>query len=217
MSPTGLADPAPDPAGVAARLDRTPGVQVVAGQGLDLYVRQGFLTPSECSGLIAMIDVDRRPSTLLAMTPDPNFRTSESCDLDRWNPFFNALDKRICTLLGLEERQGETMQGQRYAVGQQFKAHFDWFDPAASYAGEEFARGGQRTWTTMIYLDEPASGGETWFGTAQLGISPRTGMLLAWNNIGADGPLTSTLHESLPVTAGVKTIVTKWFRDGTWC
>lgn len=213
MSSSGLASPA----SVAARLRRSDGVEVVAGHGLDLFIRQNFMTLSECGGLIAMIDAERRPSTVLAANADPTFRTSESCDLDRWHPYVNALDRRIAWFLGLKERQGETMQGQRYAVGQQFKAHHDWFDTAAPYWTDEHKRGGQRTWTAMVYLDEPASGGETWFGTAGVKVSPRTGMLLAWNNIGHDGPLAATLHESLPVTAGVKTIVTKWFRERFWC
>lgn len=212
MPLSGLASPA----SVATRLRRADGVQVVAGHGLDLFVRQNFMTPHECGGLIAMIDADRRPSTLLAAAPDPTFRTSESCDLDRWNPFVQALDRRIAYFLGLKERQGETMQGQRYAVGQQFKAHHDWFDMNAPYWPEEHKRGGQRTWTAMVYLDEPAGGGETWFSAAGLKVSPRAGMLLAWNNIGGDGPLAAALHESLPVTAGVKTIVTKWFRERFW-
>jgi prolyl 4-hydroxylase len=42
-------------------------------------------------------------------------------------------------------------------------------------------------------------------------------MLLAWNNMDADGMLNSqTLHESLPVTAGIKNIVTKWYRERFW-
>ena len=201
---------------VAARLRSEPGVQVVPGQGLDLYVRQNFMTPVECAGLIALIDVNRRPSTLLAHKPDPTFRTSESCDLDRWHPFVHGVDRRIFTFMGLEEQQGETLQGQRYAVGQQFKAHHDWFDPGAPYWSDEHERGGQRTWTAMIYLDEPAGGGETSFVTAGLTVTPTTGMLVTWNNLAPDGPMQSTLHESLPVTAGVKTIVTKWFREGHW-
>jgi prolyl 4-hydroxylase len=58
-----------------ARLSRNPYVQVVAGQEIDLYVYQNFLTPQECGGLIAMIDADRKPSGLLSPTDDPDFRT----------------------------------------------------------------------------------------------------------------------------------------------
>jgi len=202
---------------VSSRLKRASGVTVVNGIGLDVYVRQNFLTPHECGGLIAMIDADRKPSGILSSDPDPEFRTSESCDLDRWHPFVDGIDARICTMMGLKARQGETLQGQRYAVGQQFKAHHDYFHHSQPYWVDEKTRGGQRCWTAMIYLDEPAGGGETWFSSAGFKVSPRTGMLLAWNNMDADGMLNSqTLHESLPVTAGIKNIVTKWYRERFW-
>ncbi len=202
---------------VAARLMKTPGIQVVPGIGCEVYLLQNFLSPRECGGLIAMIDADRKPSTVLATHYDPEFRTSESCDLDRWNPFVEQIDARICKLMGLKPRQGETLQGQRYAVGQQFKAHHDYFHADQPYWEGERARGGQRCWTAMIYLDQPASGGDTWFSNAGFRISPRTGMLLAWNNMDAAGkPNPQTLHASVPVTGGVKNIVTKWYRERFW-
>ncbi len=201
----------------AARLKKQPGVQVVNGIGFDIYIRQGFLTPQECGGLIAMIDADRKPSELLSTDADPTFRTSESCDLDRWHPYVGAIDARVCHFMGMKERQGETLQGQRYAVGQQFKAHHDFFHTDQPYWPGERTRGGQRSWTAMIYLDEPAGGGETHFPNAGFKISPRTGMLLAWNNMNADGsPNPQSMHESLPVTAGIKNIVTKWYRERFW-
>lgn len=201
----------------AARLARNPRVQIVQGQGIDLHVCQDFLTPEECGGLIAMIDSDRKPSGLLSATDDPDFRTSESCDFDRWHPFIDGIDRRICELLGMKPRQGETLQGQRYVVGQQFKAHHDYFHVSEAYWHDERKRGGQRSWTAMIYLDEPVSGGETWFSAAGLKVTPRAAMLLAWNNMDRAGqPNAQALHESMPVTDGVKNIVTKWYRERYW-
>jgi prolyl 4-hydroxylase len=200
-----------------ARLNRNPAVQMVAGQGIDLYVYQNFLTPEECAGLIAMIDANRVPSKLLSETDDAEFRTSESCDLERWDPFVESIDRRICALMGMKPRQGETMQGQRYAIGQQFKAHHDYFHVGEDYWTDQKRRGGQRTWTAMIYLDEPEGGGETWFSAGGLKVSPRTAMLLTWNNMDAGGDANDkALHESLPITAGIKNIVTKWFRERYW-
>ncbi|MDB5702583.1 MAG: oxygenase [Sphingomonadales bacterium] len=200
-----------------ARLNRNPAVQMVAGQGIDLYVYQNFLTPEECAGLIAMIDANRVPSKLLSETDDAEFRTSESCDLERWDPFVESIDRRICALMGMKPRQGETMQGQRYAIGQQFKAHHDYFHVGEDYWTDQKRRGGQRTWTAMIYLDEPEGGGETWFSAGGLKVSPRTAMLLTWNNMDRNGDANDkALHESLPITAGIKNIVTKWFRERYW-
>ncbi len=203
---------------VTGRLNANDQILRVEGKGFDLFLRQGFLEQRDCQQLIAMIDINRRPSGLLAETPDPSFRTSESCDMNRAAPLVERIDGRICALLGMHVRQGETLQGQRYAVGQVFKAHYDYFHSNMPYWQDEQTRGGQRCWTAMIYLDQPASGGETAFPAAGFRITPQAGMLLAWNNMMTDGtPNPQALHESLPVTAGVKTIVTKWYREGYWC
>lgn len=204
---------------VPATLARDPYVQPVEGEGLTLYCRQDFLSADECGGLIAMIEADLHPSLLLAAPgrDDSRFRTSKSCDLDRWHPFVAALDDRICTLLGIKPRHGETIQGQRYDIGGVFRAHHDYFHPNEPYWQDQRKLGGQRSWTAMIYLDEPTAGGETWFSAAGLKVSPRTAMLVAWNNMDRKGaPNPQAIHESLPVIAGRKTIVTKWFRERYW-
>ena len=203
---------------VSRRLRNNPQVQVVEGAGTELFCFQNFLNPLECGGLVAMIDADRVPSTVYATNDDKYFRTSESCNLSRAHPFVHAIDAKIDDLLGLKNRQGESLQGQRYAIGQEFKAHHDWFHVEQSYWQDEKKRGGQRCWTAMIYLDQPDSGGETSFPTAGLMVTPRAGMLLAWNNADKDGKLNrATLHASLPVTSGIKNIVTKWYRERYWC
>ena len=77
--------------------------------------------------------------------------------------------------------------------------------------------GGQRTWTAMVYLNDVEEGGATWFPRAGIRVSPRRGLLLAWNNMNPDGsPNPATLHEGMAVVSGVKYIVTKWFREATW-
>jgi len=44
-------------------------------------------------------------------------------------------------------------------------------------------------------------------------FTPVKGLALAWNNLQADGtPNPFTLHESIPVEAGSKWVITKWFR-----
>ena len=123
----------------------------------------------------------------------------------------------IAALLGLDPAHGETMQGQRYAPGQQFLAHHDYFHEGESYWSRVKDHGGQRTWTAMIYLNDVEEGGATWFPQAGIRVAPQRGLLLAWNNMRADGsPNPMTLHEGMPVVEGVKYIITKWFREGAW-
>ena len=69
----------------------------------------------------------------------------------------------------------------------------------------------------MIFLNEPGAGGETFFPKAAIKITPRRGNLIAWNNMNEAGePNEFTLHQGLPVTDGVKYIITKWHRESIW-
>jgi prolyl 4-hydroxylase len=119
--------------------------------------------------------------------------------------------------MGIDEAHGETIQGQRYAVGQRFKCHHDFFYTSEPYWPEQERTGGQRTWTVMVFLNEPQAGGQTEFPKAKVKISPKAGNLLAWNNLDALGePNELSLHQGLPVEAGLKYIITKWYRERPW-
>lgn len=204
-------------ASVAERLEANPAVKRAKIDTAQVYYHMDFVTDAECAQLVKVIDHGRRPSTLLSYSSDPTFRTSESCDVDRFAPEVQPVDERIAALLGLDPRHGETMQGQRYAPGQQFRAHHDYFHEDQPYWPRMKAEGGQRTWTAMIYLSDVEEGGATWFPQAGIRIPPKKRLLLAWNNMKPDGsPNTLTLHEGMAVTQGVKYIVTKWFREDFW-
>ena len=201
---------------VAARL-ALGGVPQAQGQRFTLWYVEDFLDREDCQFLIEQIDKDRQPSILLSDAPEQDFRTSESCNLDRWDDRVRGIACRICDLMGLDERAGETLQGQRYAPGQYFRGHHDFFHVDQDYWPAQQASGGQRTWTAMIFLNRPDSGGETAFTAAGLTVPPRPGMLLMWDNMDAQGaPNLHAAHEGRPVEAGVKYIVTKWFREGFW-
>ncbi|RZF65761.1 2OG-Fe(II) oxygenase [Sphingomonas populi] len=201
---------------VSARLAANPATKPAKSDAIQLFYYPDFLNAAECARLRAMIDANRRPSTVLS-TADPDYRTSDSCDMDRWSPDVRPTDEAIAGLLGLDPLHGETMQGQRYAPGQQFRAHCDWFSEDQPYWPAMQQCGGQRTWTAMIYLNDVEEGGATWFPLAGLRVNPKQGLLLAWNNMNPDGsPNDKTLHEGVAVMKGTKYIVTKWFREGNW-
>ena len=202
---------------VAERLDAMPGVERMPAEAIQFYTAPGFLPAGECDRLVAMIDARRRPSTVLSDRQGSESRTSDSCDMDRFSPEVQPVDESIAALLGIDPANGETMQGQRYAPGQHFRAHHDYFNEGESYWPKMKATGGQRTWTAMIYLNDVAEGGSTWFPRAGVRVSPAKGLLLAWNNMNPDGsPNEDTQHEGMAVVEGTKYIVTKWFRESVW-
>ena len=201
----------------AERLVAAPGVQRVPSPKLHLFIKRHFLEAEECARIVELIEAQRRPSTLADDFGYEAFRTSETCDLDASDPAVAAVDAKIIALTGLDPAYGEPMQGQRYAVGQEFKAHTDYFEPNGADYARYCSVAGQRTWTVMIYLNEPQAGGATRFKTIDKTVQPEAGKLLAWNNMRPDGsPNVNTLHHGMKVRSGVKYIVTKWFREKPW-
>src|SRR5690348_1559638 len=199
----------------AARLAATPGVQRVPTRELELFILRDFLDSETCAALIEKIDERRRPSEIADDLGIANFRTSETCDLDWRDPLVGAVDEKIAALLGLSLEASEPIQGQRYAPGQEFKAHTDTFEPGGYDFYLHTAERGQRTWTAMIYLNQPEDGGATRFKMIGKTIQPERGKLLAWNNLLPDGrPNPATPHQGIKVRRGTKYILTKWFRQG---
>ena len=201
----------------AERLAAVPGIRRVPTPKLQQYMLAGFLGGGDCAALIERIDRDVRPSTIADPNGDEAFRTSSTCDLDHRDSLVRAVNARLHALTGIPPEYGEPLQGQRYDVGQQFKAHTDYFEPNGADWEKFCAIPGQRSWTLMVYLNEPAAGGATRFLATGKLHQPQSGKLLAWNNVRADGtPNPDTLHHGMKVRKGRKYIITKWFRERPW-
>lgn len=201
----------------APLLATQPGVQRFPRPGLALFIKRNFLEAAECAALVERIDAQRRPSTIADDMGYAGFRTSETCDLSADDPFVAAIDAKLAAFSGLDPNFGEPLQGQRYAVGQEFKAHTDYFEPRGLDFETYCARSGNRSWTLMVYLNEPGAGGATRFTKVDKTIQPETGKLLAWNNCLPDGqPNPATMHHGMKVRAGTKYVITKWFRERVW-
>jgi prolyl 4-hydroxylase len=201
----------------ARHLLTAPGMQRVPSAKLELFHLRGFLSETECTALIARIDANRRPSTIADANGDSYFRTSETCDLDPADPAVAALDARLAALSGLAPTHGEPLQGQRYAVGQEFKSHTDYFEPDGADFKTYCAVAGQRTWTFMIYLNDVEAGGATRFKVIDKIVQPERGKLIIWNNQRPDGRVNpASLHHGMKVRAGTKYVITRWYREKPW-
>lgn len=179
---------------------------------IDLRLVDDFLSAEECTKLIERIKIKLRPSSVANFQVDNHVRTSRTCDLGQMDdPFIQDIDLRICKLLGIHSAYTEVLQGQYYEIGQEFKAHTDFFEP------QEFKQHcseyGQRTYTVMIYLNDVEQGGETCFRNINTEFKPMTGQALIWNSLNPDGTTNmNTLHQAKPVEKGFKSVITKWFR-----
>lgn len=205
----------PEP--IVARIVAAPGIQRVPSPKLTLFVKRAFLSPATCDALIDRIDTVRRPSTIADANGDAAYRTSETGDLDPADPVVVEVERLIGELTGLDPAHGEPLQGQRYAVGQEFKGHTDYFEPQGVDYQRYCGVSGNRTWTVMVYLNTPEAGGATRFKAIDKIVQPEPGKLFAWNNRRPDGSLNpATLHQGMKVRAGVKYVITKWFRELPW-
>jgi prolyl 4-hydroxylase len=192
-------------------------MQRVPSPLLELFILKRFVDPGQCEALIALIEAQHRPSTVADPNGDSAFRTSSTCDLDPSEPAVSALASRLAELSGIDPAHAEPLQGQRYEVGQEFKAHTDYFEPR----GPDFERfcsaTGQRTWTFMVYLNDVIAGGATRFRKIDKLVQPEAGKLLAWNNRLPNGEVNpATLHHALKVRSGRKYVITQWYREYPW-
>ena len=198
----------------ASRLKGIAGVQRVPNPRLDLFIQRHFLDPAACEQLSALIDANRRPSTLADGDGAADFRTSETCDLDPEHPLVALVQSSLSELTGIPKSHAEPLQGQRYAPGQEFRPHTDTFNPGGADYFIHCADAGQRSWTAMIYLNEPEDGGATRFKAIGKTVQPEAGKLLLWNNLLPDGrPNDATLHQGMKVRRGTKYILTQWYRE----
>jgi len=193
------------------------GMQRVPSQRLELFIKREFLDDAHCDALISLINAERRPSTIANHNGDDAFRTSETCDLHHDHPAVAALDAKLAAISGIDPIHGERLQGQRYEVGQEFKAHTDYFELDHADYETYCAVSGQRTWTFMIYLNTVEAGGATRFKVIDKIVQPERGKLLAWNNRRSDGSLNpATLHHAMKVRRGLKYVITRWYRERPW-
>ncbi len=194
-----------------------PGVQRVPSDKLELFQLRDFLAADSCAELVALIDAERRPSTLADHNGDAYFRTSETCDLAPELDVVKHLEARLLELNRIDPAHGEPVQGQRYAHGQEFKPHCDYFNPGGTDWERYTSVAGQRTWTFMVYLNAVDAGGGTRFKCIGKTFQPETGKLICWNNRRLDGSGNpNTLHHGMKVRKGTKYVITKWYREKPW-
>ena len=198
-------------------LASTDRVQRVPSDKIELFQMRDFASPQLCQQLMALIERDRRPSTLADAGDDRYFRTSETCDLPEADEAVREIEQLLTKLNGIDPSYGEPLEGQRYEVGQEFKPHCDYFNRGGRDWDRYCAVAGQRTWTFMVYLNDVEAGGATRFKAVNKTFRPEVGKLLCWNNRRLDGSENpNTIHHGMKVRKGVKYVITKWYREKVW-
>ena len=100
----------------------------------------------------------------------------------------------------------ETWQLAKYAVGQEYKAHYDYFNfPGYPHQIPD------RIATIVLYPNDDFRGGKTAFPELGLSIKPKAGYFLYFRYPPGD-TAKLTLHAGKPVISGEKRIATLWIR-----
>lgn len=196
--------------------DRT--VQVLSSMALPrVVVLGGLLSDEECDALIAAASPRMARSLTVEtktggeeLNPD---RTSNGMFFNRGeSELVRRIEARIARLIQWPVENGEGMQVLNYKPGAEYKAHYDYFDPAEPGTPTILQRGGQRVGTVVMYLNNPVRGGGTTFPDVGLEVIPQRGNAVFFS-YDRPAPATRTLHGGAPVIEGEKWIATKWLRE----
>ena len=215
-----VAQPSPSPGEAGDTLDAgDKWVQVLLRrQAPELVVFANLLSASECDALIEAA----RPRLSRSLTVNTQTggealhadRTSQGMFFERTeNALVQRIEKRIARLLNWPARNGEGLQVLHYSQGEQYRPHYDYFDPLQPGTPDLLQRGGQRVATLIMYLKQPEKGGATVFPELDLTVQPQRGQAVFFS-YAQPHPSTLTLHGGEPVLAGEKWIATKWLRAG---
>jgi len=207
--------------GDLAAPDGHPVRRSVALESPRIAVIEDMLSLAECEAFIALGREQLRAITVV--DPDSggdvqhDARSGAFTSFTRGqNGLISKVEQRIATLTGWPVENGEGFQLIHYGPGDEYRPHFDWFDPALAGSAVHLKAGGQRIATLIFYLNRPERGGATQFPfLSGLTVSAVAGRALYFENIDDAYSVDHRVqHAGTPVEAGEKWIVTKWLRVG---
>lgn len=182
----------------------------------------GFATATECTAVIAAArDRLKRATTTLDggfTAIEDDHRTNSYASLKpEACPALMALALKLSVLLRMPMDHAETAAVLHYLPGQRFGEHHDAFYLDMVVEGFEES-GGQRLFTTILYLNRPEAGGATSFPHLKIEVAPQPGRLLVFANTvaGQRHPSRLATHSGEPVTAGEKWALTFWWREAPY-
>lgn len=151
---------------------------------------------------------------------DSDSRTSTTCFLEKGgDDVIRCIEEKISAVAKRPVTHLEPLQVTRYAQGQQYKPHFDYFTKGHKKGDR------QRTSTLFAYIKgiDEGCGGATVFSELKkdgkpLRVHPVTGNAVLWDNLNEDGSgNTNTRHGGEPVTCNAEKIgLNAWFGDRSW-
>lgn len=189
------------------------------------FLYHNFLTPEECDHVVELAKPHMARSTVVGdkgQSVTDSIRTSYGTFLARYqDDVIGDIQERVSAWTKLPVSHQEDMQVLRYALGQEYGAHYDSLDNDSP-----------RIATVLLYLRDTVEGGETAFPASNQWIDPalrdrmgpfsdcakdsvaakpKKGDALLFFSLKTDGQHDSaSLHAGCPVVKGTKLTGTIW-------
>jgi prolyl 4-hydroxylase len=183
-----------------------------------MYEVENFMSPEEVAHFLSLGDdgMSRAQVSDIKKGRESKSRTNRV----RWiahdhTPVLQAIADRASALVGIPLTNAEKFQLIHYNQSQEYRAHYDAFDPNIPRGKRNWVRGGQRLVTLLVYLNHVEAGGHTDFPNLELSVAPTPGKAVIFHNCYPNTnrrhPL--TLHAGAPVVVGHKWAFNLWFRE----
>jgi prolyl 4-hydroxylase len=180
----------------------------------------GFATEAECRWAIQRAATRLKRATVFdSRTGDQTYaeardNTAIEFQLPDMDLVLEVLRARLSAATRLPVPIFEPLQVLHYSVGEQFRPHHDFLDPAVPEFAEQLRLYGQRIATVLVYLNDDYDGGETLFPKLGISFRGRRGDALFFTNVDRSGqPDPLTTHAGSPPSSGEKWVISQWIRD----
>jgi prolyl 4-hydroxylase len=173
-----------------------------------IVILGNVLSDEECDELMRL-SKDKIARSKIGNTREVDeLRTSSSMFLEEAeSDIVMRVEKRISQIMNIPYEHGEGLQILNYKIGQEYKAHFDFFKANSPSANNP------RISTLVMYLNDVEEGGETYFPKLNFSVSPQKGMAVYFEYFYENQNLNDlTLHGGAPVIIGDKWAATQWMR-----
>ncbi|WHY60031.1 2OG-Fe(II) oxygenase [Cytobacillus firmus] len=173
-----------------------------------IVVLGNVLSDEECDQLIQQSKDRMQRSKVANSLEVDELRTSSSTFfVEGENELVARIEKRVSQIMNIPVEHGEGLQILNYKIGQEYKAHYDFFSSTSRAASNP------RISTLVMYLNDVEQGGETYFPKLNLSVSPQKGTAVYFEYFYNDQNLNDlTLHGGAPVVIGDKWAATQWMR-----
>lgn len=184
----------------------------------DVVLLDNFMTHDECDAFCELSKSTLTKSTVVDDATGAHVGHEHRTSMGTYftlgqNDLVKKIEARIAEITGTPVPNGEGIQILNYAGGGEYRPHFDYF-PDNTGGRVHTAKGGQRTITVIMYLNDVKAGGATVLPDINLSVYPKKGSALYFSYVNSKGQVDpSTLHGGSPVVDGEKWIATKWIRE----